>query len=73
MTDDAAWDREALSLEFSDILELEPQIDLEVSGFEIGEIDSLLDGGGLDQEDELPQIETGITPVSRAGRPLDSW
>jgi ParB-like chromosome segregation protein Spo0J len=32
ITDDAAWDREALRLEFSDLLELEPQIDLEVSG-----------------------------------------
>ena len=27
---------EALCLEFSDLLELEPQIDLEISGFEIG-------------------------------------
>ena len=44
ITDDSAWDREALCLEFSDLLELEPQIDLEVSGFEIGEIDVLLDG-----------------------------
>ena len=31
ITDDSAWDREALSLEFSDLLELEPPIDLEVS------------------------------------------
>ena len=52
LTDDAVWDREALSLEFSDLLELDPQIDLEVSGFEIGEIDVLLDGRGVDQEDE---------------------
>ncbi len=29
ITDDAAWDREALALEFSDILELAPQIELE--------------------------------------------
>ncbi len=59
MTDDAAWDREALRLEFSDLLELEPQIDLEVSGFEMGEIDVLLDGHGLDQEDDLPPIDAG--------------
>ena len=49
---------------------LAPQIDLEVSGFEMGEIDVLLDGRGLDQEDELPPIDAGATPVSRVG---DLW
>ena len=58
ITEDSAWDREALSLEFSEILELAPQIDLEISGFEMGEIDVLLDGRGGDQEDELPAIDT---------------
>ena len=70
ITDDAAWDREALALEFSEILELAPQIDLEISGFEMGEIDVLLDGRGLDQEDELPPIDAGATPVTRVG---DLW
>jgi DNA methylase len=70
ITDDAAWDREALCLEFSDLLELEPQIDLEVSGFEIGEIDILLDGRGSDQEDDVPQIENATIPVTRVG---DLW
>ena len=70
ITDDAAWDREALALEFSEILELAPQIDLEVSGFEMGEIDVLLDGSGLEQEDELPPIDASATPVSRVG---DLW
>jgi DNA methylase len=67
---DAAWDGEALALEFSEILELAPQIDLEVSGFEMGEIDVLLDGRGLEQEDELPPIDAHATPVSRVG---DLW
>ena len=70
ITDDAAWDREALCLEFSDLLELEPQIDLEVSGFEIGEIDLHLDGRGVDQEDDLPEIENATTPVTHVG---DLW
>jgi ParB-like chromosome segregation protein Spo0J len=30
ITDDAAWDREALALEFSELLEFTPQIDLEI-------------------------------------------
>jgi ParB-like chromosome segregation protein Spo0J len=55
ITEDAAWDREALALEFSEILELAPEIGLEASGFEMGEIDVLLDGDGFDEEDELPQ------------------
>jgi DNA modification methylase len=51
-------------------LELAPQADLEISGFEVGEIDMLLDGRGLEQEDELPEIENGATPVTRMG---DLW
>jgi len=70
ITEDSAWDREAVALEFSEILELTPQIELEISGFEMGEIDVLLDGRGLDQEDELPPIDAGATPVTRAG---DLW
>jgi DNA modification methylase len=70
MTDDAAWNPEALRLEFSDLLELEPKIDLEVSGFEIAEIDVLLDGSGVDQEDDLPTIENATAPVTHTG---DLW
>src|SRR5262245_35768691 len=70
IAEDSAWDREALVLEFSEILELAPDIELEMSGFEIGEIDVLLDGGGLDQEDELPPIATATAPVTRVG---DLW
>ena len=47
-----------MALEFSEILELEPAVDLELSGFEMGEIDVLWSGDGLDQEDELPPIDT---------------
>src|SRR5439155_19329384 len=70
ITDDAAWDREALSLEFSDLLKLEPQIDLEFSGFQIGEIDIHLGSHGVDEEDDLPKIENATTPVTREG---DLW
>ena len=71
ITEDSAWDREALALEFSEILELAPDMGLEVSGFEMGEIDVLLDGGGgLDQEDELPEIDAASAPVTRPG---DLW
>jgi DNA modification methylase len=70
IADDGAWDRQALALEFSKILELAPQIDLEISGFEMGEIDLLLDRSGLDQDDALPPIDAEATPVTRRG---DLW
>jgi hypothetical protein len=68
--DDGGWVRQALALEFSEILDLAPQVDLEVSGFETGEIELLLDGGDRDQDDEVPPIAAAATPVSRRG---DLW
>jgi DNA modification methylase len=65
IAEDAAWDRGALAVEISEILELAPTIDLELSGLEMGEIDFLLDGDGRDEEDELPPIEAAGPPVSR--------
>src|SRR5206468_8026378 len=44
ITEDAKWDHPELTIELSEILELAPDIVLEVSGFEMGEIDALLDG-----------------------------
>src|SRR5262249_18409862 len=70
LAEDAAWDHDALTLEFSEILELSPQIELEVTGFEKGEIDVVLQGDGLDQEDELPALDTTSAPVSQPG---DLW
>jgi DNA modification methylase len=70
ITDDSIWEGAELALEFSEILELAPQIDLEVSGFQMGEIDFFLDGCGLDQEDELPEVDAGAAPVTRPG---DLW
>ena len=63
-------DDKELALEFSDILELAPQFEVEVTGFETGQIDGLLDDGGLDEEDELPQIDPAAEAVTRPG---DLW
>src|SRR5439155_21788068 len=70
ITEDSAWDHQALVLEFSEIVELAPQLDLEVTGFEMGEIDVILDDDGRDLEDELPQVGAAATPVTRPG---DLW
>ena len=70
ISDDAGWDREELSLEFSEILELAPQTELEISGFEMGEINSLLDGDGIEEEDEVSPIGAAATAITRVG---DVW
>ena len=49
-------------------MELAQQTDLEITAFETGQIDVLLDGG--DEEDELPQIDMNAKPVTRPG---DLW
>lgn len=66
--EDSSWDTEALSLEFSDVLALDEKIDLQISGFEMGEIDARL-LAAEDEEDELPPIEAGA-PVTG---PNDTW
>jgi DNA modification methylase len=70
IAEDAAWDRPKLAVELSEILELTPAVDLKLSGFEMGEIDGLLDGDGADQEDDVPLIETAVPSVSVPG---DLW
>jgi hypothetical protein len=66
--EDAAWDRKALAIELSEVLQLEPDIDLKITGFELGEIETLFDAG--EEQDELPPIDTAATPVTQSG---DLW
>jgi DNA modification methylase len=66
--EDLIWDPAALTLEFSDILEMDGTIDLQITGFEMGEIDVSLDGAGIDEEDELPTEPS--SPVTQVG---DLW
>jgi DNA modification methylase len=66
--EDSSWDPAALSLEFSDILEMDGTIDLQITGFEMGEIDVSLDGAGIEEEDELPTEPN--SPVTQVG---DLW
>jgi DNA modification methylase len=69
----AAWDRKILAAELGELAVLLPEInlDLEITGFDAGEIDSLM-GDLVDPErdpiDELPELAT--KPISRAG---DLW
>ena len=67
--EDSSWDPAALTLEFSDILEMDPTIDLQITGFETGEIDVSLDDAGIDEEDELPPEQSSL-PLTQVG---DLW
>jgi DNA modification methylase len=70
IAEDSSWDPEALSLEFSEILQTDPNIEIKSSGFEVGETDSILSGNGADEEDDLPVVEGKSAPTSRLG---DLW
>ena len=68
------WDVEELKLEFSELLDL--GADRGVTGFEVPEIDVILEDHGVDASDGDPLddidglIETGESPVTRPG---DIW
>jgi ParB-like chromosome segregation protein Spo0J len=69
----AGWDRELLAAELGELAELLPEcdLDLEITGFETAEIDSLLDDlvdPELDPADELPPPPK--TAISKIG---DLW
>src|SRR5207245_9471251 len=68
--EDSGWDVDALKLEFSDIVEISSEIDLRISGFEMGEIDVAFEGSGNDEEDNLPALNETSTPVMQLG---DLW
>jgi ParB-like chromosome segregation protein Spo0J len=61
--EDSSWDVDALKLEFGDLLEISSDIDLTVSGFEMGEIDVSL-SGAIDEEDALPIVNEVDPPMS---------
>ena len=67
--EDSDWNQQELVLEFSEILELDADFELELSGFEMGETDLLL-AGDIDDEDVLPVSDDGSAVVSQPG---DAW
>src|ERR1700722_4775862 len=68
--EESSWDFDALALEFADILEIDIDVDLKLSGFEMGEIDVAFARSASDEEDELPAIDETAAPVTRSG---DLW
>ncbi|MGY4615465.1 DNA modification methylase [Bradyrhizobium sp. USDA 4472] len=63
----ATWDLDELRLELSEILILDSQISLEDTGFDVPQLDKLLDDNGLDQEDELPPAIEQTVAICQLG------
>lgn len=74
LSEDASWDPRELSLEFSDLVQLDSNLDLTISGFDMGEIDILfrgqIDEDDVDDADGLPPIDPSRPPISELG---DLW
>ncbi|MCA1495198.1 MULTISPECIES: DNA methyltransferase [unclassified Bradyrhizobium] len=68
LAEDSDWDERALQLELSELSDLDPELDLQITGFAMGQIDSLLAAPETD-EDELPPVEAR-PPVAQPG---DLW
>jgi DNA modification methylase len=70
----ASWDEQVLAEELQELISMDAEFDIEVTGFSIPETDSLIEGlhpqeAGDPVDDELPEIPEG-PPVSCAG---DLW
>lgn len=67
LAEKAGWDRDLLAIELQGLIELD--FDVEVTGFEMGEIDIILDDASSPDaktpEDDIPQVWS--TPVTRLG------
>jgi len=74
LTENGAWSEELLANHFRELAALDLDFSLDVTGFEIGEIDLLIESGGQpeateDTADDLQAIPSG-PPVCQAG---DIW
>ena len=73
LAEKAGWDREILAIELQNLMELELDFDVSITGFELPEIDVLIDGleakpAKADPADEVPVVEGPA--VTRLG---DVW
>ena len=67
----AGWDKAALALEFAELIKIDSDVDVSVTGFDHGEIDLVLqvETGPSDPGDELPRLKSGKAIT----KPGDLW
>jgi len=71
LAENAGWDDELLAIEIKDLIDLD--FDIEITGFEMGEIDFLIDGTineDLDPADEIIEPDTDKPAITKPG---DLW
>jgi DNA modification methylase len=68
--EDSRWNRDALRSEIAQILEVNDDLEIDVSGFETPEIDSLILDDGSDEEDDLEPAIVDHPAVTQLG---DLW
>lgn len=70
LAENAGWDNDLLKIELQGLLDLNIDFDIELTGFETGEIDVLLAPETAPEPEPVPQPETDRPAVSRPG---DLW
>lgn len=71
----AGWDDEILAIELQFLVEQASEIDISLTGFEVGEIDDLIEIGGTRDEvdprdDRLPEVGSNVMATTEMG---DAW
>jgi len=69
----AGWDRSLLAIELQELAAIDLDFDIEITGFETGDIDLLIDsltGSVPDPADQVSELDTSLPPISRPG---DLW
>jgi ParB-like chromosome segregation protein Spo0J len=66
----AGWDREVLALEFADLVTIDSDFDVSVTGFDLAEIDLAIQEKAPDDADDIPEAPQPTETITRTG---DLW
>jgi ParB-like chromosome segregation protein Spo0J len=69
LAEQAGWDKEILAIELQHLITLDEDLDVTVTGFDIPEIDLIIEGATAKQsdKDDLFEIDETIPPVTQPG------
>jgi len=68
LTENGGWNQDLLKEEFQFLNDIDLEFDLDITGFEIAEIDLMLDHGLIDeQDDKLPETDHKSPPITQLG------
>ncbi|MEM1288593.1 MAG: DNA methyltransferase [Pseudomonadota bacterium] len=70
LAENAGWDETLLAAELQGLLDLDINFDLELTGFDMGEIDIIIGADAAPDDETIPEPETETPATSRTG---DLW